>query len=88
MQVFKDREAENLTWVAGNPRGYVVNCYRNPSASYLKLHRATCAFITSDRITNYTTRDAKACALDLHELERWAVEKIGGGLSPCSNCNP
>lgn len=86
---FIDQEQEYLDWIAAHPAGYVVNHYRKPSAAYLKLHRATCRSISTDRWTNYTTRTyAKTCSDSRPDLERWARTETGGILDDCRQCNP
>jgi hypothetical protein len=40
---FVDDEDGYLAWLAGHPTGFVVNCYRNPTPSYVILHRADCS---------------------------------------------
>lgn len=86
---FVGPEAEYLAWLRAHPRGYVVNTYRTPSASYLKLHRATCWTIDGTREANYTSGDySKVCAETVTELEDWARRTLGGSLDACSRCDP
>jgi hypothetical protein len=46
MEHFVHDDPGYLRWLARHPTGYVINTYARPSASYLKLHRATCASIS------------------------------------------
>ena len=39
---FEDNDRDYLFWTRRNSRGYVVNCYRNPTPDYLILHWADC----------------------------------------------
>lgn len=89
MQVsFVDDEAEYLRWLDEHPDGYVVNHHRNAGPAYLKLHRATCRSISTDKRTNYTTRAyAKTCSDTRADLDSWA-RSIGGELSECPGCKP
>ena len=89
MQHFVNNDTGYLRWVESFPHGYVVNCYRRPSPTYLMLHRATCQSVTTDKQTNYTTRDySKMCSEDLPELEKWATDTVRGELTPCRQCQP
>lgn len=86
--VFRGDDAAYLRWLAEHPAGYVVNAERNPKPSYLKLHRATCTWISGrGKPGAYTERDyIKACSPDLAALERWAKQTIGGGLDAGCAC--
>ncbi len=89
MELFEDDDEGYLQWVETNPDGFVLNCERRPSASYLLLHRALCGTIRTERRTNYTTTDyIKVCALDKQELEAWAVQNTGGRFKVCQLCKP
>ena len=56
-------DAEFEAWPGAHPDGFVVNCNRNPTARYLRLHRATCPTIRSDQRQNYVGRHySKICA--------------------------
>ena len=89
MKRFIDDDRGYLGWVSKNPTGFVVNCRRIPSKNYLMLHNATCEFIRTPKITNWTTTVyIKICSLGKSELETWAKEEIGGNLQPCEFCNP
>ncbi|HUV80802.1 MAG TPA: hypothetical protein VMW40_08305 [Candidatus Bathyarchaeia archaeon] len=51
MKKFIDDDRGYLDWIDRNPRGFVVNTYRNPSSKYLILHRATCGTISTSKRT-------------------------------------
>jgi hypothetical protein len=86
---FRDGEDGYLRWVERYPDGFVINCSRTPSPSYLMLHRASCRSISTPQRTNYTTSQyIKVCALDRRELELWATRDIGGPVTPCGRCGP
>jgi hypothetical protein len=86
---FRDDDDAYLRWVERHSNGFVVNCYRTPSPSYLMLHRATCRSINTPARTNYTTKVyMKVCALGRQDLERWASVEIGGHLTDCGMCRP
>jgi hypothetical protein len=84
--IFRDDDALYLRWISDHPTGYVVNAGRNPKASYLKLHRATCTWMSGrGKPGAYTERDyIKICSTSLDALEQWAREKVGG--TPDSRC--
>lgn len=89
MQRFEDDDTGYLAWVHDHPNGFVVNTERPPSPRYLRLHRATCSFITrSSQQGRWTTAYIKACGLERAELERWANMVVGGRLQPCHWCAP
>jgi len=53
---FEDNDRDYLYWTSQNARGYVVNCYRDPSSDYLKLHWADCYTINGNQLP-WTTND-------------------------------
>lgn len=86
---FIDDDAGYLQWIAAHPEGLVVNCNRNPTPSYLILHKATCQTIThlQPSSAHWTKDYIKICSLTMTELNRWA-HHIGGTLTHCQLCNP
>ena len=89
METFNDDEAGYLRWIRNNPTGFVVNAGRLPGdiPDPYMLHRATCSFISSSKIKNYTTTSyMKICSLDKQELLRWAGEYRA--IRECSYCKP
>ncbi|GAA0974877.1 hypothetical protein GCM10009555_031890 [Acrocarpospora macrocephala] len=87
MQRFVDDDTGYLEWVRRHPDGFVVNTSRNPSPSYLRLHRGDCATITGNpaRGVRWTADYVKFCG-DRGELELWARTEVGGDLQPCPLC--
>jgi hypothetical protein len=82
---FEDNDREYLYWTSQHLRGYVVNCYRKPSADYLMLHWADCRTINGNQ-SPWTTDDyAKVCSPTVADLEEWA-DGLGGLLTKCSVC--
>ena len=89
MLKFKDNDEDYLRWIKQNPEGYVVNSYRKPKKSFLRLHCADCWTINTPARDNWTTKDyIKTCSVSLAELENWAKEEIGGGMMHCKICRP
>jgi hypothetical protein len=87
MIIFINEDEAYLRWIDQHPGGYVVNATRRPTAAYLKLHRATCVHISTDRRSNWTSPDyIKVCSTKLDQLNAWALEEIGGELQSCGFC--
>jgi len=87
---FIDDDSGYLKWLRMNPTGLVVNCARRPRASYLKLHRATCATINGmpARGRTWTGPYIKVCSQYRSALAHWAETAVGGELDPCPLCRP
>ena len=82
---FEDDDRGYLFWTSQNHRGFVVNCYRNPTAEYLVVHWADCYTINGSQ-SPWTTGDfAKVCSTEFNPLEEWATE-MGGFLHKCEKC--
>jgi hypothetical protein len=80
-------DTEFLHWLDAHPTGFVLNCYRKPSASYLQLHRTTCRTLRG--LANYAGGDyRKVCSVHRNEIEQWASERTGGAVTLCGTCNP
>ena len=91
MQLLRDDDEGYERWLDQNPDGLLVNTKRQPSATYLMLHRATCGHISSHRpnVDWHWTRDyVKVCATGRQELEEWARRDLGGTLVDCRSCLP
>ncbi len=85
MERFYDDENGYLNWVAANPHGYVVNCYKRPDSAW-RLHRAGCRHLQP---LNFTTGDYyKVCSNDAQELVQWAERNSVGDFAPCAHCRP
>jgi hypothetical protein len=87
---FVDDEDGYLTWLSIHSTGYVLNCERNPRATYLVVHRATCATISGQpargRNWNWTAAYQNVCSDSLPELSDLA--RPVGSLSACGLCHP
>ena len=89
MIVEPTNDQEFLHWLNAHAAGFVLNCHRKPTASYLKVHRASCPTIRSDSRSNYAGGDYhKVCAETKDELQSWALQQTGGTISCCLTCNP
>ena len=67
----------------------MLNVRRNPTASYLKVHRASCRSISELQAgySRWTTGEyAKVCAGRISELEEWAQRETGGMLEDGCYC--
>jgi hypothetical protein len=85
---FMDNDNGYLVWLASHGDGFVLNCGRPPSPSYLVLHRATCGTIsgTPSPGRRWTLSYQKVCADALAELGAWARQI--SEPSDCGICNP
>ncbi len=87
MEHFIDADERYFVWLATYPEGFVVNCYRNPTASYLILHRASCRHIQQREGRRSTKDYGKVCVTQEQILIDWAA-RIGGALTECGFCKP
>ena len=87
METFQDDEAGYLRWLDANPGKFVLNTYRNPRPSYLRLHRATCRSITGTPAngSSWTKTYVKRCGTQA-ELENYATRDVGGEVQNCPTC--
>ena len=74
-------EEEFFRWLAGHPKGFVVNC----ASSGWKLHRAKCPNLWPDDPGVCMTHNRKVCSEERQELEWWAASE-GRSVSRCANC--
>ena len=91
MRKIEGDDAEYLAWLGRHPDGFVVNTSRNPKASYLILHRASCGTIGGKPTvrSNWTTGQyIKVCSENRADLNQWARQNVGGSLKPCGLCRP
>jgi hypothetical protein len=84
--IFRADDAAYLRWISEHPGGYVVNAERNLRPSYLKLHRATCTWLSGRGEPGaYTERQyIKICSTSLDALGHWARQNVGS--TPESRC--
>lgn len=79
--VFRADDEGYMDWLGGHPAGYVVNAERNPKPGYLKLHHASCRYISgpSRSAGAWTERQyIKVCAADIDLLEHWGRGRCVG----------
>ena len=77
-----------VSWIARHRQGFVVDSKRKPTRNGVILHRAICSVIKPHKRARLTTGGhIKACSLDAAELECWAREQTGGGLTTCRECH-
>lgn len=91
MLTFDNNEAGYLRWVHTNPSGFVINAEKRPGRmpNPYMLHRASCIFITTPNITNYTTTGyVKICSLDRQELVDWGTRHSRRDFLMCKYCAP
>jgi hypothetical protein len=87
MLKFVDDDQGYLDWVSRHSDLFVINTYRSPKATYLRLHRASCLTI-SGAPTNgrhWTKSYVKVCG-GRAELEKWAIQTVGGEPWACPAC--
>lgn len=86
--VFADNDDGYLAWLDAHPVGFVLNSFRNPKPTYLKLHRASCGRIRGvpPRGGAWTSPYIKICSGQRAEIEAWAVDAAHGAVSPCKWC--
>ena len=70
----EDEDNRYLGWLGDHPDGFVLNCARKPTPSYLVLHRATCPMISGTPSNGRSwTHDYKKVYADTEvELVQWA----------------
>ncbi|MGH9029214.1 MAG: hypothetical protein ACRDV4_06315 [Acidimicrobiales bacterium] len=88
---FADDDLGYGQWLRAHATGFVVNCERNPKASYLMFHRSPCHTVFGTPATGSTWtagRYIKVCADTIAELEAWARSATGGGVERCGICVP
>jgi hypothetical protein len=75
IQTITDNDKMFVTWRESHPSGFVVNAYRKPTKSYLKLHSSSCATFRPP----YTTTYSKTVGDTVEELLAWAKAHVGYG---------
>lgn len=89
IQHFIDDDQGFQQWMADHSQGYILNCHREPKATYLVLHTAQCWTLNQlpEGGSSWTTMYRKVCSIDRAALNHWA-NQIGGQPKPCEHCNP
>ena len=88
---FRNDDAGYIEWIQAHPNGFVVNTTPCYSRSYLKLHRASCKFVSvlqSGYSTWTSGQYIKVCSNDRSTLESWARDEVGGQLQDLCYCRP
>jgi hypothetical protein len=88
---FRNDDAGYINWINAHVDGFVVNTTPGHSRTYLKLHRASCKFVSVLQ-SGYSTWTAgqyiKVCSNDRSTLESWARDEVGGQLQDRCYCRP
>jgi len=87
VESFVDDDIGYLQWLAAHPDGFVMNTHRNPTPTYLVLHRTGCHTISGipARGSRWTGDCIKICG-KRHELEEFARRNVGGEAGACGLC--
>jgi hypothetical protein len=90
MRTFQDDDRGYVDWLATHPQGFVINCYPNPSADYLMLHRAACTTISElgPNMEHWTHDYIKVCGETRGAALRWCRDYVGSEPSACQVCYP
>jgi len=88
VEVFVDDDRAYELWLIRNRSGWVINTTREPSASYLILHTASCTSISGRpaRGERWTADYAKVCGPTRKALSGWAAAQIGVEPTTCGLC--
>lgn len=88
MEEIQDNDQTYFDWLTAHPEGFVVNSYRNPTTTYMVLHRSTCHHIQRWEGHTSTCGDyKKVVADDVADLHQWASDRQGT-LKACRTCQP
>lgn len=93
MILFRDEDDRYLAFLADprNRDGFILNTLRQPSASYLALHRAACHSVQGHPANGRRWTTGVYCKLwsaDAGELQEWAARELQGVPKPCGLCRP
>lgn len=90
VDLFHDDDRGYATWLAANPRGYVLNIQGSLNPSDARLHEAVCPTITGTpaRGKTWTGPYIKACSLSLPELDACALTHARSAITRCGTCRP
>lgn len=74
-------------WLSAHPQGWVLNCDRQPKATYLKLHRASCIHLQPrPEWSNLTKAFAKVCGTSPGTFDEWLAAALGAQPDRCPTC--
>jgi len=87
---FRDDDDGYRGWVAANPGGWVTNIQRRLNPSDARVHSADCRTITGTppRGATWTGPYIKVCAVELSDLDAWAIKHVGSTIIRCGTCQP
>ena len=90
ISVFDHDEPGYARWLRDHPVGSVLNCDREPKASYLMLHRSSCRTISGQpaRGTTWTVAYVKVSSDSQAQLDEWARSRTGANPTRCGSCAP
>ena len=76
-----------LAWRRDHPAGWVLNCERQPKATYLKLHRADCPHLgPRPGWSNLTTAFTKVCGTSPGPFDEWLTATLNTQPDRCAAC--
>lgn len=76
-----------LAWRRDHPAGWVLNCERQPKATYLKLHRADCPHLRPrPGWSNLTAAFAKVCGTSSGPFDEWLTATLDTRPDRCPVC--
>jgi hypothetical protein len=93
---FSKSDNEYQDWLENHPEGFVLNMHRRKLATYMRLHRATCPYISNytqmAKKGGFTEREyIKVCADDVSALRAWVKSNgrpDGSFSGECGSCRP
>jgi hypothetical protein len=86
---FTDDDDGYRGWVAANPGGWVTNIQRRLNPSDARVHSAGCRTIAGTPPgATWTGPYIKVCAVELSELDAWAITHVGRTIIRCGTCQP
>jgi hypothetical protein len=84
--IFRDDDGAFFDWLEENPEGYFINTERNPSPTFLVLHRSQCPHFKGGGDVHWTKNTVKVCSDAQAALEEWAANTVGGEVTLCRSC--
>jgi hypothetical protein len=86
ISLYRDDDDGFFAWQSANPAGLFINTYRNPSPSYLVLHKSGCPHFKGSPELQWTVDYVKLCSGNRSDLEQWARQTVGGDTTLCGTC--